>query len=281
MIDLGRADQKEEYQKLKKVFEGHDVYIYLKSEDQQWYRKDFHGTNSIHWSEFCKHPWMSMTIKSNGEVAMCMEDFNNEIILGDARYTSLQNIWNGKAYEKLRQDHINCNPEIKCTGNCDMCLIGDNVEKVEKKKIIITGSRGLIGRELVKGLQQNYEVIELSLSLGHDLKNEEFVKKFFKENKADHLINLFALNHHIDDNFREKSTLFNISLDSFKQYLDLNIIALFSTCREFARNNISGNIINFSSIYGLKSPIPSLYENNEKHIGYGVSKAGVIQLTKH
>lgn len=53
-----------------------DVYIYLKSEDQQWYRKDetlkvylekrdrdvpeqeqdFYGTNSIHWMEYCKHP---------------------------------------------------------------------------------------------------------------------------------------------------------------------------------------------------------------------------------
>ncbi|MEK6900580.1 MAG: radical SAM protein, partial [Nanoarchaeota archaeon] len=80
MIDINRKNQAEEYQKLKKAFEGKDVYIYLKSEDQQWYRKDYHGTNSIHWSELCKHPWMSMTIKSNGEAAMCMEDFNNEII---------------------------------------------------------------------------------------------------------------------------------------------------------------------------------------------------------
>ena len=79
--------------------------MYLKSEDQQWYRKDnslkdyledsgrevpsqekeFYGTNSIHWSEFCKHPWMSMTIKSDGEIHMCMEDYNNEIFLGNAR----------------------------------------------------------------------------------------------------------------------------------------------------------------------------------------------------
>ena len=61
------------------------MYLYLKSEDQQWYRKDYHGTQSVHWSECCKHPWMSMTIKSNGEACMCMEDFDNEIVLGDAR----------------------------------------------------------------------------------------------------------------------------------------------------------------------------------------------------
>jgi MoaA/NifB/PqqE/SkfB family radical SAM enzyme len=124
MLDLNRSGQKEEYALLKEAFEGMDVYIYLKSEDQQWYRKDYHGTCSVHWSEFCKHPWMSMTIKSNGEAAMCMEDYNNEIILGDARKESLYEIWNGEKYRKLREDHFNLTPDIKCTEQCDMKLIG-------------------------------------------------------------------------------------------------------------------------------------------------------------
>jgi len=149
------------------------------------------------------------------------------------------------------------------------------------KTIIITGSRGLIGKELTKGLEKNYNIIELDLIFGHDLSNEDFVIKFFKENKADYLVNLFALNHRMDSNLSEKSTLFNISLKSFKDYLDINLVALFSVCREFAKNNLYGGIINFSSTYGLGSPIPSLYKGREKHIAYGVSKAGVIQLTKH
>ena len=83
MIDIGHnEEQREEYRKLREVFEGLDVYIYLKSEDQQWYRKDetlkeyledrdrtlpdqeqaFYGTESIHWAEFCKHPWMSRVL---------------------------------------------------------------------------------------------------------------------------------------------------------------------------------------------------------------------------
>lgn len=124
MLDLNRSGQDEEYERLKKAFEGLDVYIYLKSEDQQWYRRDFHGTCSVHWSEFCKHPWMSMTIKSNGEAAMCMEDFNNEIILGDVRKESLSDIWNGEEYRRLREDHFNLTIGIKCTEQCDMKLIG-------------------------------------------------------------------------------------------------------------------------------------------------------------
>jgi len=124
MINLNRTNQQSEFAQLKKAFEGMDVYIYLKSEDQQWYRKDHHGTNSIHWSEFCKHPWMSMTIKSNGEAAMCMEDFNNEIILGDATKESLEEIWNGDKYRQFRLDHIDLKAGFKCNEQCDMKLIG-------------------------------------------------------------------------------------------------------------------------------------------------------------
>jgi radical SAM protein with 4Fe4S-binding SPASM domain len=128
MLNLNRIDQMEDFELLKKKFAGQDVYTYLKSEDQQWYRKDYHGTCSIHWSEFCKHPWMSMTIKSNGDAVMCMEDFNNEIILGNVRKQSLYEIWNGEAYKIFREDHFNFTKGIKCTEQCDMKLIGSFIQ---------------------------------------------------------------------------------------------------------------------------------------------------------
>ena len=124
MLDLHRSNQRDEFDKLSKAFEGLDVYIYLKSQDQQWYQNKYEGTNSVHWSEVCQHPWMSMTIKSNGEAAMCMEDFNNEIILGDARKESLYEIWNGEKYKQFRKDHFELTPGIKCTEQCEMKLIG-------------------------------------------------------------------------------------------------------------------------------------------------------------
>jgi wyosine [tRNA(Phe)-imidazoG37] synthetase (radical SAM superfamily) len=128
MLDLNRVAQADEFEKLRKAFDGLDVYLYLKSEDTQWYRKDFHGTHSIHWSEFCKHPWMSMTIKSNGEAAMCMEDFNNEIVLGDAGQETLFDIWNGEKYRRLRLDHIHHTKNIRCSARCDMKLIGEYLD---------------------------------------------------------------------------------------------------------------------------------------------------------
>lgn len=125
MLDLNRPTQQEEFKQLREAFKGLDVYIYLKSEDQQWYREDYHGTKSVHWSEMCQHPWMSMTIKSNGEAAMCMEDFNNEIVLGDVRKESLLDIWNGDKYKQFRMDQIVLTKGLKCTEECDMKLVGN------------------------------------------------------------------------------------------------------------------------------------------------------------
>lgn len=127
MLDLNRTNQKEDFDKLLNAFKGLDVYIYLKSEDQQWYRKDFHETKSVHWSEVCKHPWMTMTIKSNGDATMCMEDYNNEIIFGNVKKASLKEIWNGKEYQQFRKDHFDVRPNIKCSGKCDMKLIGNYI----------------------------------------------------------------------------------------------------------------------------------------------------------
>ena len=83
---------------------------------------------SIDWSEFCHFPWSSFGIKSNGEVAMCSEDYNNEIILGDARKESLKDIWNGKKYIDFRKVHFykkSGDKDNMCTEHCDKKIIGD------------------------------------------------------------------------------------------------------------------------------------------------------------
>ena len=147
-------------------------------------------------------------------------------------------------------------------------------------KIIITGSEGLIGKELHEYLKKNHEILRLDLTLGHDLTDEKFVKNWFKKNKADSLINCFAKNDHVN-NKRKKKTLFDFKLQSFSEYLDVNLTTLFSVCREFARNNEKGTIINFSATTGIVSARPDLYDGAHKDIGYSISKAGVINLTKY
>jgi NAD(P)-dependent dehydrogenase (short-subunit alcohol dehydrogenase family) len=152
--------------------------------------------------------------------------------------------------------------------------------------IIITGSEGLIGKVISKMFEDiGYDVIRCDLSIGHNLNDEDFVKKFFSENKSNYLLNLFGLNNHASD-LNSTNNLFDVSLESFTQYLDVNITSLFSVCRQFALNNQKGSIVNVSSLYGKISPDPELYKKFEgdlrqKHIAYGVSKAGVEQLTRH
>jgi len=150
---------------------------------------------------------------------------------------------------------------------------------VRDMKIIITGSKGLLGKEICIFLSKQNKIIELDILSGQDLSDEKFVKKWFKNNHADGLVNCFALNDHVDSK-RAKNTLYNISLESFSKFLDLNITSLFSVCREFARNNKEGSIVNFSATTGIVSARPDLYEGSHKHPGYSVSKAGVINLTK-
>lgn len=149
------------------------------------------------------------------------------------------------------------------------------------QKVIITGSQGLLGIVMTKRLQAlDYEVLKLDLSLGHDLTDCEFVKKWFSVNKAQHLINLFAINDAVTVE-RNSESFMDASLGAFSKTLDVNVVSLLSVCREFIRNQDKGTITNFTSIYGVVSPRPHMYSSGEKFIGYGVSKAAVIQLSRH
>jgi wyosine [tRNA(Phe)-imidazoG37] synthetase (radical SAM superfamily) len=131
MINLNKPWQREQFAKLQEAFAGLDVYVYLKSQDQMWYEDNKQQTASLHWTEFCQFPWSSMTIKSNGEAAECVEDYNNEIVLGNASTESLYDIWNGAKYAKFRRDHLDLTPGLKCAERCDMTLAGNLVRGQE------------------------------------------------------------------------------------------------------------------------------------------------------
>ena len=150
-----------------------------------------------------------------------------------------------------------------------------------KSKVIIAGSEGLIGKALCGSLESEYEVVKIDIELGHELKNEQVVIELMKKH-ADSvgLVNLFCINPQPSD---KSEDLMSISLSSVKEYLDVNTLALFSVCREFARFcQNEASIINFSSIYGVSSPKHFIYRNNfTKHIGYTISKSAVLGMSKY
>ena len=155
-------------------------------------------------------------------------------------------------------------------------------KKLSEKKIIIAGSEGLLGNEISKYFESiGSKVVRIDLTLGHDLTDEQTVQDIMMSNKAaDVLITPFAINPQPDESSFD---LFNLPLSSLEQYLKVNLLSLFSVCREFAKvceNNSS--IINFSSTYGIRSPKHFIYSDDyTKHIGYSITKSGVIGLTKY
>lgn len=151
-------------------------------------------------------------------------------------------------------------------------------------KIIITGSEGLIGKSLVKYYQKKdeVEIVCIDQDLGMDLTDEKQVIEIMRSNSdAKYIVNLFAINDHIEKG-KNNPTFNEISLDSLRKYCEVNLIALFSVCRAFVKYSDSPkSILNVSSLYGVRSPKKFIYKGTEKHIGYTITKHGVIGLTKH
>jgi|TARA_B100000795_G_C22794359_1_gene438605 NAD(P)-dependent dehydrogenase (short-subunit alcohol dehydrogenase family) len=150
-----------------------------------------------------------------------------------------------------------------------------------KNKIIVAGSEGLLGQVLCKSLSEEYDVIPLDIKNGHDITNQEKIRDILKNHKnAYGLVNLFAINPQPNEiNLKPEE----ISLDSLRDYMEVNVIALYSICIEFSKICCeNASIVNFSSIHGVLSPKHFIYENNfVKHPGYTISKSAVLGLSKY
>lgn len=148
--------------------------------------------------------------------------------------------------------------------------------------VIVTGASGLIGVELCRHLiDRGLKVASLDLKAGEDLGSSKFLEDFFAKNKADALINLFAMNEHISQKTSLASSLRDFQISELDNYFHVNVSILFGVCRAYAVNNEKGSIVNFSSIYGVRQPKKTLYDGGLKHIGYSLSKAAVIALSEY
>lgn len=123
MIDLGLENQQEQWGILQEHFKGTNSYIYLKSRDQVYHEQRENRNISICWNEPCLFPWHALNVHSNGEVVLCSEDYNDNLIIGNIKKQSLIKIWHGDKIKKMRESHIN-NSCSYCQGNCDMKQIG-------------------------------------------------------------------------------------------------------------------------------------------------------------
>jgi len=148
--------------------------------------------------------------------------------------------------------------------------------------VIVTGATGKVGTAVCYHLKnEGRKVLEVARGTGWDLTDNRTVKRLFIENRAPYLVNCFALNDKMIEGHQG-----DLSVETFRKYMEVNVTALFNVCREWAKTSTfpgcDQGMVNFSSIYGVVSPDPDCYSGmGAKSPGYCASKAAVIGLTKY
>jgi len=166
------------------------------------------------------------------------------------------------------------------------------------KTILIIGGSGLIGKPLVQEYLKNNKVINL------DIKNFELNNKNYHFEKVD-LNKLGTIKYKIDNIFKRYSNInsvINCSYPTEKNWdkcsfekINLNFLNknlyshlhsyIWSSClvlQNMKKKKINGNLILFSSIYGIKGQDMSIYKNTEinENIVYAVSKGGISNFVR-
>lgn len=173
----------------------------------------------------------------------------------------------------------------------------DNLFSLKSKKIIVTGSSGQLGFEIVKTFLNLGSIV-----IGVDIKK---LKNFTHDNffffKAD--ISKFSQNkttfQKIFKKHKEVNCLINnAGVAIFSPFqkrtekeldfvIDVNLKSYFFSIQNFEKycdkKKNKKNIINISSIYSLISPDPKIYSSKDRKSSeiYGMTKSGVNQLTRY
>ena len=171
--------------------------------------------------------------------------------------------------------------------------------------IIYSGVNGYLNSHLVKtllnqgakvyGIDLNAKKIRNNKNYFHfkcNITNEDEIKRFYekiKNIKIDVLINGAAINPKISKN-KSLKNFSNYSIQNWKNAIDVNLIGAVTltkyVCKIFEKNNFVGNIINISSIYGVKAPDQRIYAKKKfinklyKPLEYGVSKSALESFSK-
>src|SRR4030067_2738933 len=177
-----------------------------------------------------------------------------------------------------------------------------------KKTILISGGHGLLGSEFASFLSkdENNTIIILdvpSAKVNKFVKNIYFYpiditdeidiqytfRHIYKNHGIDILINCAAYNEKPNEN--TDNSFETYSLEKWNKTMAVNLTGAFLLSRECIKymlkktrdfNEYKGTIINIISDLGIITSDQNIYENNyKKPCDYGISKAGLLHLTKY
>ncbi len=163
---------------------------------------------------------------------------------------------------------------------------------MKKKFILIVGSEGLLGKELVKKLKSKYEIIKIDvkkkvkskLYFNCDLRDEKkfiSILKNLKRKKFDIKIALNLMYPKKQSNFLQENNL------KFERYVNDHLISYYNFNKNlynfFSHSKKRKVVINFSSIYGTKIPNFKIYKgtNIKMPIEYSIVKSSLIMMSNY
>ncbi len=143
------------------------------------------------------------------------------------------------------------------------------------KQILLTGAHGYIGSFLYRKLSKKFAITKIDKEFNF---NDE--KDFNKLMNKNYYSIIFAHGYNSTPliNSKKKELINEIEIS---KYLEINFYLNLKIIKKYIQTNTSGRVINFSSIYGVKSPKHFLYKNFNKEIGYSVSKAATNMMMKY
>ena len=115
-----------------RLWEGKDVYAYVKTLDNKWLLdkkgevEKRQGKNKSHYvRQYCEFPWTSVTILVDGSVVPCTQDINGTWVFGNINKEPLESIWNNPKFNEFRNMHITGTfpEEFMCHSKCDLNLV--------------------------------------------------------------------------------------------------------------------------------------------------------------
>jgi NAD(P)-dependent dehydrogenase (short-subunit alcohol dehydrogenase family) len=184
---------------------------------------------------------------------------------------------------------------------------------VKNKVVVVTGGLGLLGREFVKEfLRRGARPVVLDQDISQARIKDAGLESVFcvsadvtqsdslqsalaaicaKYGSPDILINNAAIDAPPSAPAAENGPFETYPEASWDRIMDVNVKGVFLCCQIFGgamATGKGGSIINISSIYGMLSPVQSLYEYRAaegnpftKPVTYSVSKSAILNLTRY
>ena len=167
---------------------------------------------------------------------------------------------------------------------------------LKKKIILVTGGSGLLGKEIIKNINNNNGIaINLDIackdnadktSFFFDVTNDNSIEKGINKilsfyGKIDGLVNnAYPRTDDWGNKFEE------VSNNAFNKNIEMQLSQVFAVSKpvlEIMKNQKSGSLVNIASIYGIVANDFSVYEGTDltSPVAYSAVKGGLINLNRY